>query len=313
LIFVAPLRLRWASPASVPGHRLSWRGSSFGRMSMDALNVGFVGGGMMAEAMMTGLIKAGKVKKIVVSEPAPSRRKVLEEKTASQSAGMIKITDSNVEAFDGSDVVVIAVKPQVLDTVLKDMQAWPSQVTAAMEKTLVLSIVAGKTLANFEQYLNGCKIARVMPNTPSLVGFGASCYVLNGKCSPVDGEKVEAVMGACGIVQKLDQEKLLDAVTGLSGSGPAYVYLLIEAMADGGVRMGLPRATALQLAAQTVLGAGKMVLETGKHPGELKDAVTSPGGTTIAGVHALEVGSFRGTVINAVEAATKRSQELGRL
>jgi len=124
---------------------------------------------------------------------------------------------------------------------------------------------------------------------------------------------VETIMSACGIVERVETEDLLDAVTGLSGSGPAYVYMLIEAMSDGGVRMGLPRAVATRLAAQTVMGAGRMVLETGKHPGELKDAVTSPGGTTIAGVHSLEAGAFRGTIMNAVEAAAKRAQELGTL
>merc|ERR1719293_496522 len=131
-----------------------------------------------------------------------------------------------------------------------------------------------------------------MPNTPSLVGCGASAYVLNDLCSPADAQTTEAVMGSCGIVEQVANEGLLDAVTGLSGSGPAYAYLLIEAMSDGGVRMGLPRATATRLAAQTVMGAGQMVLETGKHPGPLKDNVTSPGGTTIAGVHALETGGF---------------------
>merc|ERR1719313_1688721 len=130
-------------------------------------------------------------------------------------------------------------------------------------------------------------------------------------CTEEDGKTVEVVMSACGLVERVADEKLLDAVTGLSGSGPAYVYLMIEALSDGGVRQGLPRATATRLAAQTVMGAASMVLSTGKHTGALKDAVTSPGGTTIAGVHALESGAFRGTVVNAVQAATKRATELG--
>merc|ERR1712226_196542 len=206
----------------------------------------------------------------------------------------------------------MAVKPQVLDTVLGDLKA-KAEKDPKVADMLLVSIVAEKTLETFAKYLPGTPVARVMPNTPALVGCGASCFVVNSYCKEEHGKAVEEVMSSCGIVERVGDEKLLDAVTGLSGGGPAYVYLLIEAMSDGGVRMGLPRATATRLAAQTVMGAGKMVMENQKHPGELKDAVTSPGGTTIAGVHALESGGFRGTVINAVVAATERSQELAKL
>lgn len=262
----------------------------------------------MCEAMLGGLLKGGVVKpeNALVSEPVAERRKYMGD------TFKVSLTESNTEVCRASNVVVMAVKPQVLESVLKSLQKEAEQ-DPKVADCLIISIVAGKTLATFNQYLANTHIARVMPNTPALVGCGASVYVLNNLCTPEDGKTVEAVMGACGIVERVGDEKLLNAVTGLSGSGPAYVYLMIEAMADGGVRMGLPRPIALRLAAQTVMGAGKMVVETQKHPGELKDAVTSPGGTTIAGVHALELGAFRGTVMNAVEAATKRSEELGKL
>lgn len=263
----------------------------------------------MAEAMLGGLLSAGittaDAVTISFSSPLSERRKYMEE------TFKVKTVDTNNEVFAASDVVVVAVKPQMLDVVLAGLQA--AERSAEVGRCLLISIVAGKTLATFAKFLPEQRIARVMPNTPSLVGCGAAAYVLGENCTAEDGSRVEAVMGSCGLVERVANEGLLDAVTGLSGSGPAYVYLLIEAMSDGGVRMGLPRATATRLAAQTVMGAGKMVCDGTKHPGELKDAVTSPGGTTIAGVHALETGAFRGTVMNAVEAATKRSQELGAL
>lgn len=271
-----------------------------------SLQIGFIGGGAMAEAMIGGLLTKGVAAKesMIVSEPVAARRQYIEE------TFQVKTTGDSIEVLDGCDVVVIAVKPQVLERVLGDLQAGSSRELSA--KCLFLSIVAGKPLATYAQYLPGARFARVMPNTPSLVGEGASVFVTNELCTDEDACMVETVMGACGIVERVADEKLIDAVTGLSGSGPAYVYLLIEAMSDGGVRMGLPRPTATRLAAQTVMGAGKMVLATGKHTGELKDMVTSPGGTTIAGVHALESGAFRGTVMNAVEAAATRSAELGK-
>jgi len=257
---------------------------------------------MMAEAMLGGLLKQGlPPANAMVSEPVTERRKYMEE------TFKVATKESNLEICNASDIVVMAVKPQVLETVLAELR------DQKVSDCLFISIVAGKTLATYKEFLPSARVARVMPNTPALVGCGASCYVLNSACHHQDAATVESVMGSCGIVERVGDEKLLDAVTGLSGSGPAYVYLLIEAMSDGGVRMGLPRPTATRLAAQTVMGAGKMALETGKHPGQLKDAVTSPGGTTIAGVQALEGGAFRGTVMGAVEAATKRSQELGKL
>lgn len=280
--------------------------------SMSGFSIGFIGGGNMAEAMLGGLLKGGLPgNKAMVSEPDAKRRKIMEERMKAP----LRMTDVNHEVCAESDVVVMAVKPQVLEAVLADL-AEKAKADPKVADMLLISIVAGKTLATYKKYLPNTRVARVMPNTPALKGCGASAYVLNDLCTPEDGQRVEAVMQSCGIVEKLGDEKLLDAVTGLSGSGPAYVYLMIEALSDGGVRMGLPRATATRLAAQTVMGAGQMVLNEGgdmRHPGPLKDDVTSPGGTTIAGVHALESGSFRGTVMNAVEAATRRSQELGKL
>ena len=178
-------------------------------------------------------------------------------------------------------------------------------------KHLVVSIAAGVTLKSLAEQLGDRRLVRVMPNTPCLVGASASGYSAGAAASKEDVALVGRLLNAVGKAFALP-EHLLDAVTGLSGSGPAFVYTVIEAMTDGGVHVGLPRDVAIALAAQTVLGAARMVLETGQHPMVLKDAVASPGGTTIAGLHALERGGLRAALMNAVEAATKRSQELGK-
>jgi pyrroline-5-carboxylate reductase len=179
-------------------------------------------------------------------------------------------------------------------------------------KQLVVSVAAGVTLTAMAAGLgSGPRLVRVMPNTPCLIGRGASAFALGPGATPADSELVARLLASVGIALPVD-EKLLDAVTGLSGSGPAFVYIMIEALSDGGVRMGLPREIATQLAAQTVLGAAEMVLTTGEHPGRLKDQVTSPGGTTIAGVQAMELGGVRGALMSAVEAAARRSMELGQ-
>eukprot|EP00747_Dinoflagellata_sp_TGD_P061897 gnl/TRDRNA2_/TRDRNA2_152730_c1_seq8.p1 gnl/TRDRNA2_/TRDRNA2_152730_c1~~gnl/TRDRNA2_/TRDRNA2_152730_c1_seq8.p1 ORF type:complete len:305 (-),score=53.72 gnl/TRDRNA2_/TRDRNA2_152730_c1_seq8:77-928(-) len=266
--------------------------------------VGFIGGGNMAEAIISGLLSTIPADCITVSNPGAKRREYLAEKYK------VNTVESNLDVFPGSDAVILCVKPQVLDSMLKHLK---ENLKEESLECLFISVIAGQPLAKFESYLPTARVARVMPNTCFMASCGAAAYVLSSKCKPEDGAIVETIMGASGVVEKVAKEELLDAVTGMSGSGPAYVYLMIEAMADGGVRMGLPRPIALKLAAQTVMGAGKMVAESGKHPGELKDAVTSPGGTTIAGVHALEAGAFRGTVMNAVEAASRRSTEHGRL
>uniref|UniRef100_A0A7S3YK16 Pyrroline-5-carboxylate reductase n=1 Tax=Lotharella globosa TaxID=91324 RepID=A0A7S3YK16_9EUKA len=295
--------------------------------------VGFIGAGQMATAMARGIVK---------SKLYPAADIIASDRSKEQRESFAKLvgcstTEDNKAVAKGSETLILAVKPNIVPYVLAEVKG------CLTSSTLVVSIAAGVSLATMEELLpTGTRLARVMPNTPCLVGETASAYALGKNATKDDGKTVEQILQACGKTCRV-QEKLLDAVTGLSGSGPAYVYILIEAMADGGVRMGLPRPVALQLAAQTVLGSAKMVMETGtartreidaigkdgakrllmdavfnkkqnsgEHPGLLKDKVASPGGTTIAGIHALEKGGFRATVMNAVEAAATRSRELSK-
>ena len=211
--------------------------------------------------------------------------------------------DSIATAVEAADAVVLAVKPQVIDQVLPSLNA-------AGGEALIISIAAGIPLATLEAGLPGRRVIRVMPNTPSLVGCGAAAFARGATATPDDATLCQTLLESVGIAHEVP-ESALDAVTGLSGSGPAYGFVLIEALADAGVREGLPRELAQTLAAQTLLGAAAMVLQTDQHPGQLKDAVTSPGGTTIAGLAALESHGVRAAMQAAVHAATSRSRELG--
>jgi pyrroline-5-carboxylate reductase len=264
---------------------------------------GFIGSGKMATALIKGMIHSGvaPVESVSASDPLPAARDALHQ------ASRIAVFDSNVQVAQQSDVLVLAIKPQNMAEVLVQLR---SVVTS---DHLVISIAAGITMGSIVAGLRQpARVVRVMPNTPALVGEGASAYAMGPDSGPADEAIVRACLGAVGRAVRVP-ESAIDAVTGLSGSGPAFVYLMIEALSDGGVRVGLPRDVATLLAAQTVLGAAKMVTETGRHPGVLKDEVASPGGTTIAGLHALERGGVRGALIDAVEAATRRSVELGGL
>jgi len=264
--------------------------------------IGFIGGGKMAEALAQGIINASlsSVDKIIASDVDKKRCQILEKDTG------IKTTQENKKITSESDIIILAVKPNIIGSILKELK---NDITP---KHLVVSIAAGIPLDFIESALNkGCRVVRVMPNTPCLVGETAAGYALGKAATRDDGKLVGEILNAVGKSYLLE-EKHLDAVTGLSGSGPAFVYTVIEALSDGGVKMGLPRDISTKLAAQTVLGSAKMVLETGMHPGELRDFVTSPGGTTIEGLHALEKGNIRNALIDAVETATKKSKKLGR-
>jgi pyrroline-5-carboxylate reductase len=261
---------------------------------------GFLGAGKMATALIRGMLRAGTAaaENICASDPLESARAALAAETG------VTVFDSNVRVAHKSDVLILAVKPKDMPHVLAHVRH------AITPDHLVISIAAGVSLATLAESLGpDRRLVRVMPNTPALVGAGAAAYCLGPKAREGDEAIVQACFNAVGRSFRVP-ESLLDAVTGLSGSGPAFVYTVIEALSDGGVRVGLPREIATSLAAQTVLGAAKMVLETGLHTGVLKDQVTSPGGTTIAGLHALERGAFRAALIDAVEAATRRSAEL---
>ncbi|XP_012439963.1 pyrroline-5-carboxylate reductase [Gossypium raimondii] len=263
--------------------------------------LGFIGAGKMAESIARGVVQSGVLPPQRISTAIhsnPSRG------TPFQSLG-ISVYSHNTDVVDASDVIIFSVKPQVVKNVVLQLRPLLSK------KKLLVSIAAGVKLQDLEEWAGHGRFIRVMPNTPSAVGMGASVMSLGGAATEQDGELVGKLFGAVGKTWKAD-EKLFDAVTGLSGSGPAYIYLAIEALADGGVTAGLPRELALGLASQTVLGAAAMAVQSGKHPGQLKDDVTSPGGTTIAGIHELEKNGFRGTLMNAVVAAAKRSQELSR-
>ncbi len=263
--------------------------------------IAFLGAGNMAEALIKGLLRAGTARPD--SLIATGRRQ--ERLEPLQRAYGVRTTLDNVAAVREADVVVLAVKPQALDKVL--VQVAP----AATPDKLFISVAAGVPLSVMEKRLgSGMRVIRTMPNTPSLVGAGACALARGEHATEEDMAVASRIFQSVGITTVVD-ENLLDAVTGLSGSGPAYIFLVIEALSDAGVKVGLPRYTALKLAAQTVLGSAQLLIETSAHPGQLKDQVTSPGGTAIAGLHTLEAGGLRTTLINAVEAATRRSRELG--
>jgi pyrroline-5-carboxylate reductase len=271
-------------------------------VSLKGRRVGFVGGGNMAEALIRGLLGTGLVPADLLA--ATDVRTERTEQLARQFA--ITAHGDNVRLVREADVVLLAVKPQILATVLAEVAP------AVTARHLLVSVAAGVPTAAIRAALGKeARIVRVMPNTPALVLQGATAVARGPGLGPDDLATVEEIFGAVGRVVVLDESQL-DAVTGLSGSGPGYVAIVIEALADGGVKMGLDRATAMTLATQTVRGAAQLLAETGLHPAALKDMVASPGGTTIAGIAALEEGGLRTTLIRAVERATLRSRELGR-
>ena len=266
------------------------------------LRIGFLGAGKMALALAKGFIHAGlaKVEDLIASDPVEGARAAFTKESGA------KATTLNSEVVKYSNVLILAVKPDQTKDVLAEIQSHFS------EKHLLLSIAAGVPLARLESALPaGARVIRVMPNTPALVGASATAFALGKSARPDDGQLAQKLFSSVGVAYQI-KESLLDAVTGLSGSGPAYVFLMIEALSDGGVAAGLPRDIATRLAAQTVLGSAKMLLETGLHPGTLKDMVTSPGGTTVEGLHELEKGKVRSALISAVRAATEKSRRLGQ-
>ena len=261
-----------------------------------------IGGGNMGEAILKGLIAAQLMKpqQVAVTDIIEARLAYLRETYAVQA-----LTD-NAKAVAPADLIIVAVKPQDI------VQTIQGIAPAVDDHKVLISIAAGVPTAKIESaFGKPVRVVRVMPNTPALVLAGAAGLCSGSHATPADLDVARVLFDALGRTVMVS-EYLMDAVTGLSGSGPAYIFVLIEALADGGVKMGLTREAALTLAAQTVYGSAKLLLETGLHPGELKDRVTSPAGTTIAGLHALEAHAFRGAVIDAVERATLRSRELGR-
>ncbi len=269
----------------------------------DALDasIGFLGTGNMAEALIKGLLRAGVVRAEHIHGSDP--RKVRCDEMKARYG--IYTTTHNEDVVRRSDILVLSVKPQILPQVCDEI------VPFLKPRALIISIAAGVPVAAIEAHLpKGTRVVRTMPNTPALVGAGATAIAAGGHATPEDVHVARRIFDSVGMSVVLDEEQL-DAVTGLSGSGPAYIFLIIEALSDAGVKVGLSRYNALALAAHTVLGSAKLLIDTGHHPGHLKDMVTSPGGTAIAGLHTLEAGGLRTTLMNAVETATRRSKELG--
>ncbi|QDV68245.1 Pyrroline-5-carboxylate reductase [Rosistilla carotiformis] len=260
-----------------------------------------IGGGKMGRALVQGMIDAGftTADRVTVGDHNP-----VSQAWWKQNVPQATVTPDSKSAVEGADVVLLAIKPRVV-------LAAVSELKRTARKSLLISVAAGIPLDALVRQFGSSRVIRVMPNTPSLVGAGASAYCCGDDVSSEDAAFVDGMLSSVGKAFRVD-DKAMDAVTGLSGSGPAFVCMIIEALADGGVLSGLPRELSMQLATQTVLGTAKLVQQTGTHPGELKDAVASPGGTTIAGIAALERGGLRNTMISAVETATRRSEELGK-
>lgn len=269
---------------------------------VSSLKLGFIGAGRMATALARGCVASGLAEDagVIASDPSESARQAFEEAVAGA-----KTTDNNAEVLSEGATIVLAVKPQKMDEALATLRQ------AVEPRHLLVSIAAGVTLDRLAAGLPaGTRLIRVMPNTPCLVGMGASAFARGKSATEEDARLVAQLLGAVGEVDEVD-EHLLDAVTGLSGSGPAFVYTAIEALAAGGVRAGLPAELALKLAVQTTRGAAEMIRQTAQTPETLRDQVTSPGGTTVAGLRSLASGGFSETLGGAVEAATQRSKELG--
>ncbi|MGQ9872497.1 MAG: pyrroline-5-carboxylate reductase [Leptodesmis sp.] len=265
------------------------------------IQFGIIGGGMMGEALISRLIAQGfyQAQHVMVSEPLPERRSFLMNQYG------VQVTDDNSVAAT-APILLLAIKPQVFEAVAQELAIAPS--TPA--PSLVLSILAGTPLAKLEAAFPGKAVMRAMPNTPATVGAGMTAIAPGKQVQPEQIEQAQRIFAAVGEVVQVP-ESAMDAVTGLSGSGPGYIALVVEALTDGGVAAGLPRAIAAKLALQTVKGTAQLLQETSLHPAELKDRVTSPGGTTIAGIAHLEHAGLRSALIEAVRAAYRRSQELG--
>ncbi len=277
------------------------KSSGYTRSMIDNSKIAFLGAGNMAEALVAGIVKAklSEPEFVLATDITPARLEILKDRY------QIQVGVKNLDAVLWADIIVLCVKPQVMNDVLTEIQS------SLSEKQLVISVAAGVSINRMQDKIGQTiPLVRAMPNTPAVIQEGVTALA---GCSGLSLEQLsvaQTLFESVGRVVVVD-EALMDAVTGLSGSGPAYVYLAIEALIDGGVRVGLPRNIAHVLAVQTVLGAAKMVRETNEHPAVLKDRVTSPGGTTIAGLQRLEEGGLRATLIDAVEAATNRSRELG--
>jgi pyrroline-5-carboxylate reductase len=270
-------------------------------VSIKGKRVAFLGAGNMGEALIKGLTQAGLVPATSITAADPRSDHLAQVATRYG----IRAVGDNAALVNGADVIILAIKPQIMAPVLQEVAA------RVDEDKLLISIAAGVATRKLREHLGKpARLIRVMPNTPALVLEGVTAIARADGLKPGDLEAAQELFAAVGKVVVLD-ESAMDAVTGLSGSGPAYVAIAIEALADGGVKMGLDRATAMTLAAQTVLGSARLVLDTGVHPGQLKDMVSSPGGTTIAGIAALEDCGLRRALIQAVERATLRSRELG--
>lgn len=265
----------------------------------DAKRIAFLGGGNMAEAIIKGLLREEPDAQLMAADISAERRAHL-----SAAYPSLRVVENSAEAAAWGEIVILSIKPQQATSVLTILEQ------ALTPDKLIVSIMAGVRTATIEDAVaSKTHVVRVMPNTPALVGEGATAICAGKNAGPKDLDIVESIFARTGMVVRVD-EKQMDAVTGLSGSGPAYVFTFIEALSDAGVKTGLPRDVATKLALQTVLGSARMLAETGEHPAKLREQVTSPGGTTIAGLHAMENGRFRGTVMDAVEAATNRSKEL---
>ena len=270
---------------------------------MDAsIKIGFIGTGKMALALAKGMIGSRTVlaERMIGTDPDDAARTLFRAETGACA------TAETMEVLESADVLFLAVKPDKAEEALVSIHPHFTN------GHLLISIAAGVPLALLEENLPvGARVIRVMPNAPAMVGAAASGFALGTCASEEDGRLTERLLTSVGLATQVS-ETLLDAVTGLSGSGPAFVCQVIEALSDGGVAAGLPRETATRLAAQTVFGSAKMVLETGRHPGQIKDMTASPGGTTIEGIHELEKGALRAALMNAVRAATAKSRKLGR-